>query len=323
MHPNSMTAGEPASLYDALQDYLEAVRRQRRSPETLRVYRLYGTRFVQFLHDRGIDQPTLEHLSVDLVGKYQDHVRGQSRGSRDGACAEQYAVRTLKIFSRWLWRRNVFDVDPLARVEAPRVVKLHGAPFAKGDCALMLEAAQLGPDPLMERALLLLSLDTGCRIGELCAVDVADLDLEAGTVLFRTTKGGRPRRVFFRVAGQPDGGPCVVALREWLTERSKRAQPGNHALFVTRRWGVRLTTDRARRIYRALGEFAGMKRCHPHMARHTHATQFLAELPGAELHLRRRLGHLSQEMLSTYVTISDGVARDVADVASVSQKWGL
>ncbi len=74
--------------------------------------------------------------------------------------------------------------------------------------------AQQGPDPCMERALLLLGLDTGCRIGELCMANVEDLDLEAGSILFRTTKNGRPQRVFFRVAGQPDGGPCVVALQE-------------------------------------------------------------------------------------------------------------
>jgi len=175
----------------------------------------------------------------------------------------------------------------------------------------------------MERALVLLGLDTGARIGELLSANLEDLDLVAGAILFRTTKNGRPRRVFFRVAGQPDGGPCMAALMEWLAERSRRVQPGEHALFVTKRWGVRLSTDRARRIYRALGEFAGIQRAHPHRARHTHASELLTELPGAELHLRKRLGHISHEMLATYVTISDSSARAVADTASVSAKWGL
>ncbi len=314
---------EPTSLYDVYQTYLEAMRRQRRAHATLTNYKYYCARYVQFLHDRGIEQPTLEHLSINLVGKFQDHVRATSRGSRDGVSVEHHAVRTLKIFSRWLWRRNMFDVDPLARLEAPRLVRLHGEPFAKGECVLMPEAAQRGPDPHMERALLLLSLDTGCRIGELCAANVEDLDLEVGSIVFKTTKNGRPRRVFFRAASQPDGGPCVVALQEWLLERAKRAQPGEHSLFVTKRWGVRLSTDRARRIYRAWGEFAGIQRAHPHRSRHTHASELLTELPGAELHLRKRLGHLSREMLDTYVTISDTSARAVADSASVSAKWGL
>jgi hypothetical protein len=57
--------------------------------------------------------------------------------------------------------------------------------------------------------------------------------------------------------------------------------------------------------------------------RHTHASEFLAELPGAELHLRKRMGHISHDVLAEYVLISDTSARQVADVASVSAKWGL
>jgi len=322
MQPNSMAAGEPASLYDAHQTHLEACRRQHRSRSTLYCYRLYIGGFVRFLTEqRGIDSPTLEHLTPDLVGKYQDHVRANSMGGRGGAVAECRTVQLLKTFSRWLWRRSFFAIDPLARVEAPRLAKLHRQPFSQSDCKLLLEAAMMGPDPFLERALLLLGLDTGARIGELCATDLDDLDLAAGTILFRTTKNGRPRRVFFRVAGQPDGGPCVVALDQWLGVRLKRVNPGVQALFVTRH-GERLSTEQSRRIYRALGEFAGI-RAHPHRSRHTHATEFLAELPGAELYLRHRLGHLDREVLADYISISDKSACEVADVASVSQKWAL
>jgi integrase len=208
-------------------------------------------------------------------------------------------------------------------VEAPRLAKLHRVPFTKADCVRLLEAALLGPDPLMERCLLLIGLDTGARVGELVAADVEDVDLEAGSILFRKTKNQRLRRVFFGVASRPDGGPCMVAMRQWLAVRPRRLlQPGVHALFIARD-GAPLTTDRARRIYRALGESAAVERAHLHRGRHTAATEFLAELPGAELHLRNRLGHLSHDVLSDYVTISDSMAREVAESASLSTKWGL
>src|SRR5438094_10339424 len=104
MHPNATTAGELASLYDAHQAHLEAVRRTRRSQSTLKVYTLYIGGFIRFLHDeRGIECPTLEDLTPDLVGKYQDHVRSHSQGTRGGASAERAAVTSLKIFARWLW----------------------------------------------------------------------------------------------------------------------------------------------------------------------------------------------------------------------------
>jgi integrase/recombinase XerD len=322
MHNNGTTAAEPASLYDVHLLHLEALRRQRRAAATLKVYTLYCAGFVRFLQERGIECPTLEDLTPDLVGKYQDWVRGHSKGTRDGAQAERQAVTTLKIFARWLWRRSFFANDPLARVEAPRVKRLQREPFSKADCLALLEAALEGPDPVLERALLLLGLDTGCRIGELCATSVEDLNLEAGSILFRKTKSGRPRRVFFRVAGQPDGGPCVVSLTNWLAVRPKRADPDVRTLFVIRN-GRPLTTEVARRIYRGLSESAGVPNAHPHRSRRTHATEFLTAMPGAELHLRHRIGHSSHEVLAEYITFSDVTARDVADVASVSAKWGL
>lgn len=328
LNPDRVVIAEPVTLYETLVAYTDALRRQRRSPNTLRHYDIYVTGFVRFLHDQlGMERPTLAHLTPTLVGKYQDHIRGRAHRStggarRDGAVAEKQAVLLLKAFTRWLWRHEFFEVDPLARLEVPRVTRLHLVPFSKTDCLRLLEAAQLGPDPILERALLLLSLDTGCRIGELCSATLADLDLEQGTILFRRTKNGRPRRVFFRVAGRPDGGPCTVALMDWLAERDKRAEGNVHTLLVDRE-GRSITTSKARRIYRALGEFAGVEHAHPHKSRHTHASEFLSELPGAELHLRNRMGHISPDVLESYVTISDGMARQVADSASVSAKWGL
>lgn len=306
-------------LYAAHLAHLEALRRQRRQPATMKVYRIYVGGYLRFLDDRLAVPSDLSHLNSFLVGEYQDWVSKHSRGTRDGASAEHQAVRLLKIFSRWLWRRGFLESDTLARVEPPRLTKLHRAPFSESEVRRLLEAARLGPNPFMERALLLLGLDTGARIGELCSIEFGDLDLDEGAVLFRKTKTGRPRRVFFRVPTREDGGPCVAALRDWLAVRRHSEAP---TVFIGRDGGP-LSTDTARRIYRSLGASAGVPRCHPHRGRHTAATEFLAELPGAELHLRNRLGHLSAEVLSDYVTVSDTMARHVAETASISAKWNL
>jgi integrase len=306
-------------LYAAHLTHLTALRRQRRQPATLRAYALYVGGFISFLHSRGIAMPTLADLSVELVGLYQDHVLAHSRGSRDGAAAEWQAVRLIKVWSRWLWRRSYVATDPLARIEPPRLAKLHRIPFSEADVKGLLEAARLGPNPVMERALLLLGLDTGCRIGELCATELSDLDLNAGTVLFRVTKNSRTRRVYFGVGSRADGGPCVVALRAWLASRP----PSTTLRVFVCNDGAPLSTNRARRIYRDLGVSAGVAPCHPHRGRHTSASEFLASLPGAEMHLRHRLGHVSAEVLADYVSISDTSARQVAEQASLSSKWSL
>lgn len=310
---------EPSPLYAAHLAHLDALRHQRRSPNTLRVYSIYVGHYVRFLTIAGIETPGLEYLSAEWVGRYQDYILAGSHGTRDGAAAERSMVRLIKTFSRWLWRRGYYAADPLAHVEAPRLPKLHRVPFTESDIHRLLAAALRGPSPEMERALLLLGLDTGCRIGELCATELRDLDLTAGAILFRHTKNQRARQVFFGVASRADGGPCVVALREWLAVRPPVETP---YLFLYAD-GSPLTPDRARRIYRTLGASADVPHTHPHRLRHTHASELLAELPGAELHLRNRLGHVSADVLADYISISDLSARHVAESASLSKKWNL
>ena len=41
------------------------------------------------------------------------------------------------------------------------------------------------------------------------------------------------------------------------------------------------------------------------------------------MHLRRRMGHLSNGALAYYVQINDKEAKKVAGNASLSNKWGL
>jgi integrase len=84
-----------------------------------------------------------------------------------------------------------------------------------------------------------------------------------------------------------------------------------------------LSPRQAHRFWAKLGKAAGVEHCIPHRGRHTHASELLAELPGAEIHLRHRLGHISGQVLADYVTISERSAREVAVIASLSAKWGL
>lgn len=299
--------------------HLQARTRLRRSSSTIRGYALYIGEFVQFIEQQGAP-PDLRSLNIDQVSDFQDWLRARNtRGTREGAYAEYNALRFLKTFSRWLTRRGFVPHDPLAKLDVPRPPKLRRQPYTESEVRRLVLAAKQGPRPVFERALLLLGLDTGARIGELCAAELSDLDLERGSILLRHTKFNHTRLVFFGVPSAADGGPCAQALREWLIERGATTYS---TLFVDRH-GEPMSTSQARRIYRRLGRSAGVPNCIPHRGRHTHATELLAELPGAEMHLRRRLGHLSKEVLADYVTISDRTAREIAGIASLSAKWSL
>ncbi|GAC1654611.1 MAG: hypothetical protein NVS4B6_31120 [Mycobacterium sp.] len=157
-------------------------------------------------------------------------------------------------------------------------------------------------------------------MGELCAASVGDVELVEGAIVFRHTKNGHPRRVVFRVSTKRDGGPALSALRNWLKVRE--AHPGVEALFTTRE-RFPLSTRRVREIFTELGLAARVPNAHPHRTRHSAASEFLAQRPGAEIQLRSRLGHIDRSTLTDYVSWSEPAQQEAAEVASLSAKWNL
>jgi integrase len=264
--------------------------------------------------------PSLDALNPQFVREWQVWLRSKSRGRRGGVVTEKQGVMTLKTWSRFLWENDIYPFDPLARLKLPRVQKIHRKPFSEDEARRLVQAAAAGPNPIRDRALLLLLFDTGCRVGELCAATVGDVDLVEGAIAFRRTKNGQPRRVIFRVRDRRDGGPAYAAVRNWLKVRE--AHDGVDALFTTRE-RYPLSTRRVREIFTELGRVARVPDCHPHKCRHTSASAFLAQRPGAELQLRSRLGQLSADVLRDYITWSDPSAADAAEVASLSARWKL
>lgn len=309
----------PLNLLEGFEYHLRTLERLGRSPETLRLYRIYERQFLVFLDEGGI-APSFDALTPQLVLEAQGWLRSKSVGHRAGATAERMFVLVLRTFDRWAVDNDLYPVPRLARLRKPTVPKIKRKPFTEAEVKRLLQAALEGSNPLRDRALLLLMLDTGCRIGELCNATVDDVDLVKGSILFRHTKGRRPREVIFRVAERRDGGPSLQALRQWL--RVRNAGPNVNALFTTREQRA-LSPRRAHEIFAQLGKAARVPNCHPHRTRHTAATEFLAARPGAEIQLRSRLGHVSDDVLQDYVTISDPTAESAASIASVSSKWRL
>jgi integrase/recombinase XerC len=311
--------GLPTTLNEAADFHRLCLQRLNRSTETLRLYAIYQHSFLAFLLEHE-QTAVLEALNPQCVRAWQAWLLSKSTGRRGGIVSEKQGVLVLKTWARFLWDNDVYAADPLARLKVPRVRKIHRKPFSENEARRLVQAAAGGSNPVRDRAILLLLLDTGCRIGELCAAEILDVDMAEGTIAFRHTKGGRPRRVIFRVPTRRDGGPALSALRTWLKVRE--ARPGVLALFTTRE-RLALSTRRAREIFTELGEAARVPDAMPHRARHTAASEYMSQRPGAELQLRSRLGQVSDAVLSDYVTWSDKSQEEAAAVASLSYRWNL
>lgn len=291
--------------------------RAERAPSTIANYGMYEQRFLDYLEQHELD-PALEMLNPEVVEDCVDWMRTFTKGSRDGAVGMNQMRTVMRAWGRALWKRKVYPHNPMEGAEIPRLKRVVRQPFTEDQARRLLQAAAVGPDPIRDRAFLLLLADTGCRIGELAEATVQDVDAEAGTILFRHTKNGHERLVRFRVPGKRTGGAGVLALKQWL--RVRQAQRGVTALF-TFEDGWPMDARRLRDRHSLLGKIAGVSPCMPHLWRHTNISEFMAERPGAREQLADRVGH--SRLLATYVHVTPRSAESAAGVASLSEKWRL
>jgi integrase len=98
-----------------------------------------------------------------------------------------HAFRQNKVSSDAAWRQ----VKPYERVDAARIQFLTIA-----EAQRLVNASDPEFRPMIEAA-----LATGCRYGELCALDVRDFDPDHETLSIRQSKSGKARKVYLTAEG--------------------------------------------------------------------------------------------------------------------------
>jgi integrase/recombinase XerD len=215
----------------------------------------------------------------------------------------------LRAFYRFLVSEQNLGKDPTAKVGTPK--KPRSLPKAITIEETERLIAQPGDDLLgwRDRAILETLYGAGLRISELVALDVDDLDLDDRSVLVRSGKGGKGRRV-------PIGRAAKVALTTYIsqsrpvltTRGSARSNRG--AVFLNARGG-RLSRQGCWKILKAHARSAGLEpRVSPHTLRHSFATHMLDA--GADIRVvQELLGHASLSTTQVYTLVSDSRLREV------------
>ncbi len=240
----------------------------------------------------GLDDVTLRTLRSWLANQ-------QTRGKARSTMARR--ATAARVFCSWAVRTGRMSEDPAAGLGSPRAQRTLPAALGHDDVRQLIDAAAeraAGGGALGARDLAILELlyATGTRVGELCALDVDDLD--DGRRVVRVLGKGRKERTV------PYGVPAERALRSWLAHRGQLARPGSGpALFLGAKGG-RIDPRVVRGLVHArLAEVPGAPDLGPHGLRHTAATHLLEG--GADLRsVQELLGHSSLATTQIYTHVS-------------------
>jgi integrase/recombinase XerC len=235
-----------------------------------------------------------------LLRKYLAHLT-QENYARSSIARK---VSSLRQYFRWLLRVKKISVDPTSRLSATGAKSRLPTIFTESQAAGVLDNLQQEESSsvvLRDRALLEVLYGCGVRVGELCALDVAHVDLEDQTVLV-WGKGSKQRKI-------PFGDPAAHALREWINHGRTVWEcadvADSSALFYNLR-GRRISSRDVRRV---LNKRVSSP-IHPHVLRHSYATHLLNG--GADLRsVQELLGHADVATTQIYTHVSAERLRSV------------
>jgi len=249
--------------------------------------------FVEWLDRLGVSEPA----EVDrlLLRRYLAFLATRRYAKRSLA----RKASALRRYFAWLKRSGYLESDPAARLVAPSGEGRLPRVLSGSELDELLDGARAsleGDDPalrLRDDALLELLYGSGLRVGELCGLVPADLDLAARSVTV-WGKGQKQRRV-------PISEPAADAVAAYL-ERGRPAlcegAPPTEALFINSRHHPMTPRD----VRRVLDRRSPVP-THPHALRHSFATHLLDN--GADLRVvQELLGHASLRTTEVYTHVS-------------------
>lgn len=231
-------------------------------------------------------------------------------------------LSSVRAFGRFLHKRGVAEQNPAALIKGPKRGKALPRALDIDDTMQLLDASvpsSAPARPLSARegaarvvatarnlALLEFLYGAGVRVGELCGLDVSDLDrgrYGATLVRIRHGKGNKTREV-------PLSDGAQTALDAYLVASGHTAG----ALFQNVRGG-RLTPRSVQRLTKLRARATGvLGKVTPHALRHSYATHLLDA--GIDLRaIQELLGHASLSSTQVYTNVSMDRLMKVYDAA--------
>lgn len=249
--------------------------------------------FLLFLKTAGIQKGNVD-ASKAREYRLDQTIRGLDNNSI------RRSSSALKHFYIYLKQYKGYRNNPFEFLLSPKKAKKLPSFLSEKEINGLLDSTKNRTDPLHFRDLALLELmyATGLRAGETIALKLSDISFEERTIRV-LGKGSKERIVLFSETAEE-------AVREYLAKSRfllLKDQKDESYLFLNSQ-GRRLTERGLEKIVEQAAKKVGFTmKIHPHMLRHTFATELLNN--GADLRtIQELLGHASLQTTGIYTHVT-------------------
>jgi len=295
-----------------------------RALTTRKWYQLVTTRYLDYVVEQQLvpdaDTAPITALTLDAARTFMVWIKETPAVSpRTGSTVMRGSTtlhahaKALKAFSTYCHDQGLLPTDVLHPFKLPKMTERVITALSAEQIKAIIQVAEHRPHAARNLAVIFFMLATGVRIAELCHLQLQDVDLKARRAKVMG-KGSKERHVEFDAV-------TAKLLTRYVAQRPETT---SRALFLT--WnGTPMTEDGVRHLFTVWGLAAGLTqqgvRLTPHVLRHTMATTYLENHPGALLHLQALLGHTTLGQTSHYAKVA--ALREPLDGPSVIERLGL
>jgi site-specific recombinase XerD len=308
--PDQLPASEISKKMNGYLEYLEVEKGS--SPLTIRNYRHYLRRFLEFLNKEHI-RMNLVDINPEVVRQYRVYLSrlpGYKHQGNMGRKTQGYHAIALRSFLRWLIKNDYKVMSP-DKIDLPKTAERQVKFLVGEDIERLLNSPSLSTiNGKRDKAILEVLFSTGLRVSELTGLNRDQIDLdrrEFGVV----GKGGRARVVFLS-----------KRAAEWLDKYLKARDDHYKPLFIRHKGKVDPATSdekmrlTPRSVQRMIKKYVRKIKlpvdATPHVLRHSFATDLL--MAGADIRsVQEMLGHKNIQTTQIYTHVTQKHLKEIYD----------
>ena len=224
----------------------------------------------------------LEKVETDDIRYYLSMYQEQRKVSK---VTLNNMRRYLSTFFQWFTDEDIICKNPMRRIKAIKQQRMIKEPFSDVE----MEKIRQASGSIRNRALVEFLYTTGCRVSEVVALDLNNINFANNSVIV-TGKGNKQREVYI-------SDKAMYWMNRYISGRSDE----NSALFIGK-GKKRLDKAGIESTVRKIGISAGVEKVHPHRFRRTIATNLLNKgMPVQEV--QQMLGHSKVDTTMIYCKV--------------------